>query len=141
LQAFDFDGEALSFVITQLPAHGRLYVSTGANQVLGAQITAVPHTIAGSSVQLSYVMDPAYNGPDQIRFHARDGVLDSYPVVVDTTPLAERMWIGGTPGSPNAWGTLGNWSPFGSPLFSEMIRVPAGLSAPILITEGAQAAS
>ena len=61
VRATDVDGNPLTYSIVTFPAHGKL--------LLGA--TNFP------TLNLTYIPDPNYNGPDSFTFKANDGQLDS----------------------------------------------------------------
>ena len=83
LDGDDPDGDALSFVITSLPANGTLRDG-------GTAVTAVPFELTGAAV--TYRPDADYNGGDSFRFVTTDGRLDSdgADVAVAVAPLNDR---------------------------------------------------
>jgi len=58
---------ALTYVITALPASGTLH------DPAAGDITAVPHTLAGTEGQVVYTPSPGYAGDDAFAFQASDG--------------------------------------------------------------------
>lgn len=64
LQGTDVDGNALSYVIDQLPEHG---------------------TITGTAPNLVYQPEANFNGEDRLRFHVNDGTLNSDVATITLT--------------------------------------------------------
>jgi hypothetical protein len=62
--ASDVDGDALTYTVLSLPAHG---------------------TISGTMPDLTYTPAPNYNGPDSFTFKANDGALDSNVATISFT--------------------------------------------------------
>ncbi|HEV2754566.1 MAG TPA: Ig-like domain-containing protein, partial [Actinomycetota bacterium] len=77
----DADGDALTYVVTALPAHGVLYDGTA---VTGSPIAAVPFELAGADV--TYVPAAGYNGSDGFTFRTDDGDATSSPALI-TIPV------------------------------------------------------
>ncbi len=69
LTGWDGDGDALTFIITQEPAHGLL---------------------SGEAPALVYTPDLDYNGPDSFRFKVSDGSRDSLPAQVSIEVMLDN---------------------------------------------------
>ena len=100
LAGTDVDGDELSFEVTTLPAHGRLFAGPSAS---GDAIAAgdLPYELAGD--EATYDPDADYHGPDGFDFKASDGELDSAAATVSITvtpvndgPVANDDAVGGT---------------------------------------------
>jgi hypothetical protein len=81
--------QTITFKITQLPAHGKLY--KGNSTAPANEITSVPTTIpsAGTSAQVTYKPEADYFGPDSFLFKTNDSFVDSAPatVTLDVQPV------------------------------------------------------
>lgn len=64
LAGTDADGDALTFALVDMPAHG---------------------TLSGTPPAVTYTPAPNYNGPDTFTFTANDGLLESAPATVTLT--------------------------------------------------------
>jgi hypothetical protein len=93
LSATDVDNGSLTYKVTSLPAHGKLY--KGDSQLATDEITSAsssnPVTLSGN--QLTYKPDPNYNNSggataDTFKFLANDGNLDSNEATVSVTVTA-----------------------------------------------------
>jgi uncharacterized repeat protein (TIGR01451 family) len=73
----DPDGDALTYVVTALPAHGSLY---DGGEVTGSPITEVPFDLAAAGV--TYVPAAGYNGSDGFTFRVDDETTASSPALV-----------------------------------------------------------
>ena len=123
LSATDVDNGSLTYKVTSLPTHGKLY--KGDSQLATDEITSAsssnPVTLSGN--QLTYKPDPNYNNTggataDTFKFLANDGTLDSNEATVSITvaavndlPIAVDDSYSTNEGSPltvNAPGVLGN---------------------------------
>jgi hypothetical protein len=76
LSATDVDSSGLTYKITALPAHGKLY--DGATEITSANTTL-------NSNQVTYTPDANFNGPDSFKFVANDSALDSTEATVSIT--------------------------------------------------------
>ena len=88
LTGSDPDGNPITFHVTALPLHGKLYRSQGNGTFHDQpQISTVPAVVAGASSanQLIYEPDPQFNGADAFNFVVNDGQLDSVPATVRIT--------------------------------------------------------
>jgi hypothetical protein len=71
LPAFDGDGEPLSAVILALPPNGKLFQTDGTAR--GAEITVIPTTVTGSSLQIIYEPEIGFRGVDAFAYAIEDG--------------------------------------------------------------------
>ena len=67
LTGSDADGDPLTYLIVNAPAHG---------------------TLSGTAPNLTYTPNANYNGPDSFTFKVNDGLADSAPAAVDITVTA-----------------------------------------------------
>lgn len=74
LSGTDADGDALSFRITALPAHGKLYAgaNTSAHLIAAGEL---PYPLTGN--QVTYLPDGGYVGTDALNFIVNDGTTNS----------------------------------------------------------------
>jgi VCBS repeat-containing protein len=141
LSATDVDNGSLTYKVTSLPTHGKLY--KGDSQLATDEITSAsssnPVTLSGN--QLTYKPDPNYNNTggataDTFKFLANDGTLDSNEATVSITVAAENdvpiavddsySTNEGSPLTVNAPGVLGNDSDVDSAnLTAEKVTGPA----------------
>ncbi len=82
LVGFDLNGDALDFIITDLPDNGTLY-DPGVGE-----ITAVPYTLSGAGRQVVYTPDNGFAGDDDFEYLANDGTIDSNVSEVSIMVLA-----------------------------------------------------
>lgn len=107
LQGFDVDGDALTFAVTEPPQHG---------------------VLQGEGAALTYVPAVDFNGPDQFRYVAQDGVTNSAPATVRITvapvndpPVARDLDVATAEDSPVAVALQG-FDVDGDPLTFEVIE-------------------
>src|SRR5207244_3917565 len=76
LTGSDPNNDPLSFKVTALPAHGKLYDGTGTG---GHLIVAgdLPYALTGTADTATYQPNTGYSGPDSFQFKANDGHVDS----------------------------------------------------------------
>src|SRR5439155_6550608 len=105
LTGADVEGDALTFKITSLPAHGGLYVGTGTG---GHLITAADllggggYSLAGAQVTYLPLLD--YFGPDSFNFVSNDGQANSAPAAISLNVLDKTgplITLGGSIGTEN----------------------------------------
>lgn len=83
LAATDADtGDTLSYKVTDLPDHGKLFVGT---DTTGAEVTTVPSTLPNNGNKVTYKPNSNYNGDDSFKFKATDGKADSNEATVTIT--------------------------------------------------------
>jgi VCBS repeat-containing protein len=85
LAATDPGGDGVSFLVTALPEHGKLFEgrTTG-----GAPITAADLPLALGGNEVTYLPDRDYNGPDSFSYSATDGVDRGEPATVSVSVSA-----------------------------------------------------
>jgi len=93
LSATDVDNGSLTYKVTSLPTHGKLY--KGDSQLATDEITSASSSnpVALNGNQLTYKPDPNYNNTggataDTFKFLANDGTLDSNEATISVTVTA-----------------------------------------------------
>jgi uncharacterized repeat protein (TIGR01451 family) len=114
LSGADPDGDALSFVVTQLPSNGSLF--DGAHQIVSGDL---PYAVQDAAHQLSYHPSLDYNGPDSFDYRSTDASAESPGATVAITvdpvndvPIAQNDTAGPIEGGDSVLiPVLGNDSP------------------------------
>ncbi|MFO0968189.1 MAG: Ig-like domain repeat protein [Gemmataceae bacterium] len=108
LTATDEEGDPLTYVLIDAPAHG---------------------TLSGAASNLTYTPDPGYSGPDRFTFKVNDGYDDSAPATVNISVkavlVAAQQGMGAAP-------VLQRLTPTAGPLFegpAPLVPVLAGTSS------------
>ena len=80
LSGADSDGDALSFVVTQLPSNGALF--DGTHEIVNGDL---PYPVQDPGHQLTYRPAADAHGPDSFVYHSTDGSAESPGATVDIT--------------------------------------------------------
>ena len=90
----DPDHDPLSFHITGLPLHGRLF-QTADGVTPGQEITQVPTAVTSPSPHVIYLAADGFVGEDQGVFVVRDGLLESAPAIFKVVihPISNELRV------------------------------------------------
>jgi hypothetical protein len=129
LSGSDPDGDALTYVVVSLPAHGTLR-DRATNQIITPD--QLPYTLLSGGRKVKYLNDLAYVcGPDSFTFCVHDGQVDSPAAAVSITvvygnhpPVADPQDVPVQQDTPAAI-TLTATDPHGDPLTFSVDVLPA----------------
>jgi hypothetical protein len=86
LSAVDVDGDALSYVVTALPASGQLF-QTADGSTPGSLITNVPTVVSHPLGRVVFQPGSNFTGSAEFAFRANDGLIDSFPALATVNVL------------------------------------------------------